>query len=615
MVRRLPGRGDWGEDEFGLWVTFAVERPGNDPVIQKMRWIPPGRFMMGSPEAEAERYDDEGPQHAVTISQGFWMFDTACTQELWEAVMGENPSDFKGSDRPVENVSFEDVQAFFTKLKERVPDLDLALPTEAQWEYACRAGTETPFSFGANITTEQVNYDGDNPYAGAEKGTYRGETVAVGSLPANPWGLFEMHGNVDEWCADTWHESYDGAPADGSAWIDDQDTRRVVRGGSWSYNARDARSAFRGRLGPGIRNDDLGFRCAGVQGIATPFGRGRGGEAERPPDPARRGGASLLRLDQATTVASSAMPKASAFVVRTDAEALTFGRITRPAWASAMGRDQYGLWASFELPSSGVRPVSQRMRWIGPGRLMMGSPESEGGRNADEGPRHEVTISKGFWLFDTPCTQALWELVVGDNPSEYRSPTRPVEQVSYDDVQAFLEKIGPQLPGIRLMLPTEAQWEYACRGGTATATYAGNMEIKGVNNAPILDSIAWYGGNSGVGFELDSGYDSSSFPEKQYEDSPSGTHPVGRKQPNQWGLYDMLGNVLEWCADGERTYDEEPKVDPIGPTEPSTYRVVRGGSWDRYARLRALRFSRQGRAGRSLSTYLGFRCAGVQEES
>ena len=169
--------------------------------------------MMGSPVDEAERFEDESPQHEVTISRGFWLFDTACTQALWQAVMGDNPSHFKGADRPVENVSFEDVAVFLERLNERLPGLDLVLPTEAQWEYACRAGTDTPFSFGANITTDQVNYAGFAPYAGAAEGEYRGQTVPVGSLPANPWGLFEMHGNVREWCVDTWHESYDGAPA------------------------------------------------------------------------------------------------------------------------------------------------------------------------------------------------------------------------------------------------------------------------------------------------------------------------------------------------------------------------------------------------------------------
>ena len=244
----------------------------------------------------------------------------------------------------------------------------------------------------------------------------------------------------------------------------------------------------------------------------------------------------------------------------------------------------------------------------------MGSPEGEVGRFDWEGPRHEVTISKGFWLFDTPCTQALWQAVMGENPSNFQSPTRPVEQVSFEDVQGFLEKISPQLPGLSLTLPLEAQWEYACRAGTATASYAGDLEIKGLNNAPVLDPIAWYGGNSGVGFELENGYDTSGISEKQYEDSPSGTHPVGKKLPNQWGLYDMLGNVLEWCSDGQRSYDEKPVIDPFGPTDPDTLRVVRGGSWLSVARL-VRSACRNGLEPGNRLDGLGFRCAGVQEES
>ena len=199
---------DWGTDDYGHWVTFSVENKQGHKVIQRMRWIEPGTFLMGSPKDERDRRDTVGPQHPVMISQGFWLFDTACTQALWEAVMGQNPNQFKGANRPVENVSWNDCQAFLLQLNERLPGLDLDLPSEAQWEYACRAGTTTPFSFGPNITPEQVNYNGNHPYAGGKMGLYRGETVSVAGLPPNPWGLYEMHGNVWEWCQDHWHRNY-----------------------------------------------------------------------------------------------------------------------------------------------------------------------------------------------------------------------------------------------------------------------------------------------------------------------------------------------------------------------------------------------------------------------
>jgi hypothetical protein len=168
---------DWGEDEYGIFMGFTYKR-----VRQDFRWIEPGSFLMGSPADEPERYDDE-TQHAVTLSRGFWLADTCVTQALWEAVMGANPSEFKGANHPVENVSWEDAQAFITRMNEMKGALRLCLPSEAQWEYACRSGTSTPFSFGEGITPEIVNYDGNYPYHNGSKGEYRKQTVEVGSLP------------------------------------------------------------------------------------------------------------------------------------------------------------------------------------------------------------------------------------------------------------------------------------------------------------------------------------------------------------------------------------------------------------------------------------------------
>ncbi|MFT7516111.1 MAG: sulfatase modifying factor 1, partial [Candidatus Omnitrophota bacterium] len=224
-------------------------------------WIPSGQFSMGSPDGEPLREDDEH-LHVVELSEGLWLWDTACTQALWEAVMGDNPSDFKGPERPVENVSWEDVQEFFVRLNATIPGLEAGLPREAQWEYACRAGTTTPFSFGTQITPEQVNYDGNHPYEGGRKGLYRKETVPVRSLPPNAWGLYEMHGNVWEWCTD-WFGEY---PGDGI--VDpggpNEGTARVIRGGAWDYSAGICRSACRGRGEPVGRVSWIGFRGARV---------------------------------------------------------------------------------------------------------------------------------------------------------------------------------------------------------------------------------------------------------------------------------------------------------------------------------------------------------------
>ncbi len=222
------------------------------------------------------------------------------------------------------------------------------------------------------------------------------------------------------------------------------------------------------------------------------------------------------------------------------------------------------------------------MRWIRPGRFLMGSPETEQGRFDQEGPQHEVTFTKSFWLSETPCTQDLWQAVMGENPSDFQSEQRPVDQVSWWDCRSFLEKLNKQVPGLAVSLPTEAQWEYACRAGTQTSTYVGELRLVGANNAPLLDRIAWYAGNSGVDFDLETGWDSRSWKEVQYSHSKAGTRLVRMKVPNAWGLYDMLGNVWEWCLDvWELPSDGEDRKD--SPSK-KVERVFRGGSWTSMAR-------------------------------
>ena len=240
----------WGQDRFGVYAAFTLAG-----VNQRLRWISPGRFQMGSPADEAGRWDDEGPRHAVAISKGFWLFETACTEALWQAVTGTPPVPARGAKMPVTGVSWHDAQSFIERIQVMKPGLDLRLPSEAEWEYACRAGADTPWSFGTEITTEQVCFGARAP-------------VDTGSLPPNPWGLREMHGNVWEWCADHWHNDYRGAPDDGSAWLDPRASRaarRVLRGGSWFGGARNVRSADRYGRDPAGRDDGIGFRCARVQ--------------------------------------------------------------------------------------------------------------------------------------------------------------------------------------------------------------------------------------------------------------------------------------------------------------------------------------------------------------
>jgi len=211
-----------------------------------------GQFMMGSPTNENLRNGDQA-LHRCEIRRPFYLGVTEVTQAQWRKVMGSNPSEFQGDDLPVEKVSWEDCQQFLQKAGG-----GLRLPSEAEWEYACRAGTTTPFSFGATITPEQVNYNGNYPYGGASEGLYRARTVAVGSLPANAWGLHEMHGNVWEWCQD----GYEAYPSSGTAEPARAAGARVLRGGSWFSGALYCRAAYRLRYEPGGRNYDFGLRLA-----------------------------------------------------------------------------------------------------------------------------------------------------------------------------------------------------------------------------------------------------------------------------------------------------------------------------------------------------------------
>jgi len=253
-----------------------------------------------------------------------------------------------------------------------------------------------------------------------------------------------------------------------------------------------------------------------------------------------------------------------------------------PEWASRWGEDRQGVYVGFE-----IKGVEQILRWIPPGTFMMGSPEEEPGRLPWEGPQHEVTITQGYWLGETPVTQALWKAVMGDSPRAFVHNQRPIEHVDFQMVEDFIARTGALIPGLGLRLPSESEWEYACRAGTTDATYEGPIKILGEHNAPALDEIAWYGGNSGQGFDLPAGIDTSDWKEMQYANPRAGTRLVKTRRRNPWGLYDMLGNVWEWCADGADgapdSYSLEPASDPVAPAGERPNRVVRGGSWGAHA--------------------------------
>ena len=294
----------------------------------------------------------------------------------------------------------------------------------------------------------------------------------------------------------------------------------------------------------------------------------------------------------------------------------------------ALGR---GLAGEPALRPGGVTIAGVELQPISAGVFLMGSPASEPGRGLSEGPRTRVILSKPFWLGRTDVTHAQWKAVMGSDLTEQARKAFPNDSqfaqslagtgdhvamyyVSWDDAMAFCRKLteraladGTLPAGYLCTLPTEAQWEYACRAGTVEATYAGPLQILGKNNAPVLDAIAWYGGNSSVDY-YGPGLDTRDWPEKAYPGGTAGPREVGLKQPNAWGLCDMLGNVYQWCRDfPAAALAGGTANDPAGEPQGSD-RSVRGGSWHSDAtfcraayRARNIPFNR--------SLFIGFRVA------
>ena len=238
-------------------------------------------------------------------------------------------------------------------------------------------------------------------------------TTPVKSFPPNPWGLYDMHGNVGEWCKDAWRGDYGQTPNDGGAMESLNTTvgQHVVRGGSWVSLAGHCRSACRGFNPTDNLGDDIGFRIV----LAQP-------------------------RDKYNNI----------------------------QWGSAVDMDEYGMWKEFTVKGKDGQAVTQRMRWIELGTFLMGSPETEAGRYDNE-DQHEVTFKDGFWMADTPVTQAMWHAAMGTNPSHFEGTGLPVETISWNDAQRFIRELNQIIPGLEIGLPTETQWEYACRAGTTTA--------------------------------------------------------------------------------------------------------------------------------------------------
>jgi formylglycine-generating enzyme required for sulfatase activity len=244
-------------------------REFTNSIGMKLVLIPAGEFMMGSPETEKDRSPYESPQHKIKITKPFYMGTTEVTQAQWKALMGNNPSGFHGDDLPVENVTWNDCQEFLEKLSAKEWKT-YRLPSEAEWEYGCRAGTTTPFNTGEAISTDQANYDGNYTYGNGEKGENRQKTTPAGSFKPNAWGVYDMHGNLWEWCQDWYEEDYYKSSPSVDPTGPAQGADRVLRGGGWISSPMGCRSAYRERRVQNYHHRFIGFRVVLMSGPMTP---------------------------------------------------------------------------------------------------------------------------------------------------------------------------------------------------------------------------------------------------------------------------------------------------------------------------------------------------------
>ena len=478
---------------------------GKDVKLE-MVLIPAGKFKMGSKRNPIDPFsnatvkqppENEVPQHEVVIAKPYFMGRYEVTQEQWFEIMGRNPSSEKGRMFPVTDVSWEDCQEFIKKLNAKTGG-GYRLPTEAEWEYACRAGTTTEYSYGDSVTKSDANIDGNR-------------IKTVGNYKPNAFGLYDMHGNVSEWCND-WKANYPaGAITDPKGPGTGKD--RVIRGGTYNGHAPNARSSLRYFHAPTNRYSDAGFRLARTADI---------------------------KAGAAPTVTK---PDPTAVIPAT-------GNLLEAPFTEAKAKEVQkevakSLKKEVEEKEDLGKDVKLEMVLVPAGKFKMGSPESEKGRSKAE-TLHEVTLTKPFYMGKYEVTQEQWEAVMGKNPSVKKGAKLPVTNISWGDCQDFIKKLNAKTNG-GYRLPTEGEWEYACRAGTTTAySFGDKITPKDAN----------------------------------YDDSKIGKPVVtGSYKPNAFGLYDMHGNVWEWCEDWHDDYPAGAVIDPKGPGTGESRVVLRGGSF------------------------------------
>ena len=536
--------------QAGISAGENVTFPLTDTVDLEMIWVEPGTFMMGSPADELGRdnFIDE-TLHQVTLTKGYWLGKYEITQAQYEAVTGRNPvSDSSlfgvGGDHPVYYISWGVATSFCSQLTEReraagrLPEgYEFTLPTEAQWEYACRAGTTTAFNNGTNI---QPGEEVGECLSLGEVAWYRensnGMTQPVGQKKPNAWGFYDMHGNVEEWCTDKYGDYPAGPVTDPTG--AETGSSYIHRGGNWRTFPCFSRSAYRNSDGPTRGDETFGLRVALIKT-----------QQDEPATISCKAEGNVLVINYTGTLYQS-----------TDTVNWTEVAGATSPYKVTMGekmlffRTQGGvpIYKNMTIPLGD--DVELDMIWIDPGTFMMGSPENEIGRDGEE-YLHSETIRFGFWLGKYEVTHEQYKAIMGENPSQFSGSGKPVETVSWYDAMSFCEKLtarekeAGRLPaGYKYTLPTSVEWEYACRAGTTTAFNNGTnipTEEQATEPCPNLDQVGWYDYNSN-----------------------SAVHTVGQKKPNAWGLYDMHGNVNEWTSSK-----------PEGREDEDLY-IIRGGDWE-----------------------------------